>query len=332
MKTRIVLVVLSVVFLTCLVFGPSVSYAGERIKGCDLFACAVIGDGLYIAVSDRGKIFLSENYGKDWGIIVSDTKVAFTSVCFPDDKHGWITGQGGIVLHSTDGGRTWEMQSSGVNKYLLAVDFLDAENGCAVGADSTVVITSNGGKTWRLSPFDLASDLGEEFNLFTVKMLDASHICIAGDMGRIFISEDAGKTWKEADSPLYDEEMMVGRSLYSIAYDSGMLSAVGIDGTYVYSKDFGKSWTEGNSGINEPELFCIDIAGGIGLAAGSGGSIVRTMDGGVTWETLKTPERVWGAWLSGIDLKKNISGEINGLLVGQNGSVCVIRDSQLTWQ
>jgi len=332
MKTRIVLAVLSVVFSTCLVFGASVSYAGDRIKGSDLFACAAIGDGLYIAVGNRGKIFLSENYGKDWDIIKSNTKAAFTSVCFTDNKHGWITGQGGTILHSIDGGRTWKMQSSGVKKYLLAVDFFDSENGCAVGADSTVVTTANGGKTWELSPFDLASDLGGEFNLFAVKMLDASQICITGDMGRIFISGDAGKTWEEADSPLYDEEMMVGRTLYSMTYDSGMLSAVGIDGTYVYSKDFGKSWTEGNSGINEPELFCIHIAGGRGFSAGSGGSIIRTADGGVTWETLKTPERVWGAWLSGIDLKKNISGEINGLLVGQNGSVCVVRDSQLTWR
>ncbi len=79
----------------------------------------------------------------------------------------------------------------------------------------------------------------------------------------------------ESKSPLYDEEMMEGRILYSMTYDSGILYAVGIDGVLVTSTDQGKTWKERATGFPGPELYCIDVVNGVGLAAGSGGHILR---------------------------------------------------------
>ncbi|MEA3223867.1 MAG: YCF48-related protein [Thermodesulfobacteriota bacterium] len=338
---KIFLFMLSAAFLVYFILAPAISYADKNASiplSGNLFASAVISEGSYIIVGDRGKIYFTNDAAETWKVVDSKTKNALASVSFSDDRNGWIAGQDGVILHSADGGKTWEHQVSGVNKYLLAVDFLDATNGVAVGADSAVIMTADGGKTWTKSPFKLPSDfeedsdISEEFNLFTVKMMDAWHICIAGDGGRIFITEDAGKTWITAKSPLYDEEMMEGKILYSMAYDSGTIYAVGIDGTFIYSKDQGKTWTEASSGITEPEIYCIDVAGGIGLAAGSGGNIIRTSDRGETWHTVKVPEEVTQAWLSGITLKKCDSGTVKGLIVGQNGTVGIITDSKLVWQ
>ena len=60
-----------------------------------------------------------------------------------------------------------------------------------------------------------------------------------------------------------------------------------IDSTFAFSKDRGKSWTLGDTGFEKPDLFCIDFVGAFGLAAGSGGHVIKTSDGGATWREVE---------------------------------------------
>jgi len=313
--------------------GAAPSADGDPLThiGGSLFATAVLSDSDYIMVGDRGKIFLSNDGAKSWKVVDSGTKVALSSVCFPDDQHGWIAGQAGVLLHSEDGGTTWKRQSSGVNTYLLDVDFFDALHGMAVGRDTTVLATVDGGRTWKRSPLKESTDLFDDLNLFAGAVMDDRHACVVGDMGRIFITEDGGQTWSESKTPLYDEQMMMGRILYALAYDSGTLYAAGIDSTFVYSKDLGKTWTQGDTGFSKPDLYGIDVVGRMGLAAGSGGHVIRTSDGGSTWGVVDVPERVTRFWLSGVDLKRNRSGKVCGLVVGNRGTFGQFTDGSLTW-
>ncbi len=314
--------------------GPDRSVAGKaalgELKG-NLFASAVISHSGCIVVGDRGRVYLSNDGAKTWKTVESKTKNALASVCFPDERHGWIVGQGGVIVHSADGGQTWLAQPSGVSKYLLAVDFIDMHNGYAVGADAVVVRTTDGGKTWRESPLMAQLELEDEFNLFTVVMMDVGRVCAAGDSGRIFISEDAGQTWQEALSPLYDHEIMDGVTLYSLAHDQGTLYAVGLDSAFMYSRDQGKTWVKGETGFPGPELYCVDFADGLGLAAGSGGHVIRTSDQGATWGVVPVPEQVTWGWLSGMDVRKDSSGDITGLVVGQNGMAGQFIKDRISW-
>lgn len=305
----------------CLLAAVTDLEGNELAVDVNLFAAAVPSAGRCVVVGDRGKIFLSEEGARNWREVESGTKNALAAVCFPDGEHGWAAGQGGVILHSEDGGRTWGQQSSGVNDYLLNIDFLDSSHGFAVGAESTVVVTLDGGKVWRNVSLSLSLDLDEEINLFAVAVMESHRACIAGDRGRIFTTADGGVTWVEAQSPLYDEERMEGRILYSMAYASGVLYAVGIDAAFVTSRDRGETWVEGDTGFRSPELYCIDVVGQVGLAAGSGGHILRTTDGGSTWSEIEVPEGITRFWLSGIDLYKAPSGNIEGLVVGQDGTL-----------
>lgn len=297
----------------------------------NLFASAVLSGGDSVMVGDRGKIFWSKTGAGAWKEIESGTTRALVTVCFPDDRHGWIAGQSGVVLHTGDGGRTWKAQSSGVDAYLLDIDFVDPHHGIAVGSDSTVVITTDGGGAWQNVSLGSSLDLTEEINLFAVVMMDEQKACITGDGGRIFSSEDGGKRWVESKSPLYDAEMMDGRILYSMTYDSGILYAVGIDGVLVTSTDQGRTWKERATGFPGPELYCIDVVNGVGLAAGSGGYILGTSDGGATWRVMGVPEEITRSWLSGIDLQETAAGGTRGLLVGQDGTVGRLENGALSW-
>ncbi len=303
---------------------------GRQISG-DMFASAVVSENVYIMIGARGTIYLSKDRAKTWKTVKRPTEKALASICFPDDRHGWIAGQSGVILYSADSGENWQAQSSGVDKYLMDVDFIDWNNGFAVGEDATVVMTTDSGRTWTRSSFQAPQDLGEELNLFAVKMMDTQRICFAGDGGRIFRTEDGGQTWTEAKSPLYDRDLMEGKILYAIAYDSGILYAVGIDGVFIYSKDLGKTWKETKTGFVGPELYCLDVIDGMGLAAGAGGHIIRTTDGCLSWEVVDVPEKVSRFWLSGLDLKKTESGDFFGLVVGQNGTAGQIINNNLRW-
>jgi photosystem II stability/assembly factor-like uncharacterized protein len=297
----------------------------------NLFASAVLSEGRSIMVGDRGKIFLSAQGRTTWKLVESRTKRALAAICFPNDRHGWVAGQSGVILHSEDGGTTWETQSSGVDTYLLNIDFIDPDHGFAVGADSTVVVTTDGGKVWKNASLNLSLDLDEEINVFAVTVMEPHKACIAGDRGRIFTTEDGGESWVESKSPLYDEEMMEGRILYSMAYDSDALYAVGIDGAFISSRDQGKTWAEHDTGFPGPELYCIDVVDGTGLAAGSGGHIFRTSDGGATWSEVEVPEEITRSWLSGVDLHRSLSGDVYGLIVGQDGTFGLLRNGAFSW-
>jgi photosystem II stability/assembly factor-like uncharacterized protein len=297
----------------------------------NLFASAVLSNRDCVMVGDRGKIFLWKDGAGTRKAIESGTTSALVTVCFPDDRRGWIAGQGGVILHTGDGGSSWKVQPSGVDAYLLDIDFIDPHHGIAVGADSTVLFTADGGGTWQNAALGTSLALTEEINLFAVVMMDEQKACIAGDGGRIFASEDGGRRWVESKSPLYDEEMMEGRILYAMTHDSGTLYAVGIDGVLVTSRDRGKTWKERATGFPGPELYCIDVVNGVGLAAGSGGHILQTSDGGSTWRVMEVPEEITRFWLSGVDLQEIADGGIRGLLVGQDGTVGRLENGALSW-
>ena len=299
--------------------------------GCDLFAAAVVTDTTYVVVGDRGKIFISKDAGKLFTPVASHTKLALASVSFPDAMQGWIVGQEGIILHTADGGDSWSPQSSGVDTYLMAVDFADAQNGCAIGQDSTVLTTMDGGNTWTSVNFTLTRDAGCAHNFFALKMLGPKTICITGDMGRVFLTNDTGQSWTEAPTKLFDKEIGEGRTLYALATSGNKLVAIGIDGTLITSADVGKTWNRGSSGTRDPDFFCLAMVDDFGISAGSGGNVIQTTNGGASWQIVKTPENVHKSWLSGIALKKNSAGEAAGLVVGQYGTVGIIRNSLITW-
>ena len=77
------------------------------------------------------------------------------SVHFINSNTGWMVGEVGTILRTTDGGSTWENQVSGSKKMLRSVFFTDADNGWACGhtgtsaGNGTILNTTNGGSVWE---------------------------------------------------------------------------------------------------------------------------------------------------------------------------------------
>jgi hypothetical protein len=58
--------------------------------------------------------------------------------------NGWTVGDGGRILHTTNGGSTWSGQMSGTTSFLASVYFSDAMTGWAVGRGGTILHTASG--------------------------------------------------------------------------------------------------------------------------------------------------------------------------------------------
>ena len=62
--------------------------------------------GRIVAVGLRGHIVYSDDGGKLWTQAQVPVSSDLVSISFPDEKNGWATGHGGVVLHTGDGGKT----------------------------------------------------------------------------------------------------------------------------------------------------------------------------------------------------------------------------------
>jgi len=79
----------------------------------------------------------------------------FKKVFFTDSLYGWIAGDSGLIINTSNGGSNWVTQSRNTNDYLIDVFFLNRLNGWSIawriaGASiqSIVYTTTNGGQNW----------------------------------------------------------------------------------------------------------------------------------------------------------------------------------------
>lgn len=224
-----------------------------------LFSFRALTPEHLIGVGDRSTIVESRDGGATWtartyeskggsGMTEEEEVVAqqpsFYDVDFIDANTGWIVGEFGKILKTTDGGATWtEQQQSLIGGEIVdalslptffGVDFLDANNGAAVGLDGRIAITADGGATWT---FD---DVGPELTvpLFDVRLFPDGSGWAVGSAGEVLRKKGIGETWELAD---LDMRVFSWLRQSSFADDqNGWI--VGGFGLILRTRDGGKTW------------------------------------------------------------------------------------------
>ena len=82
---------------------------------------------------------------QSWNAQTSGTTKWLESVYFTSSTTGWVVGDSGLIVQTTDGGNSWNAQTSGTVWALLSVYFTDATTGWAVGGVGTILKTTDGG-------------------------------------------------------------------------------------------------------------------------------------------------------------------------------------------
>jgi photosystem II stability/assembly factor-like uncharacterized protein len=240
------------------------------------------------AVGDSGIVLRTTNGGLNWfrqNSGLSEDAI-LQKVCFVNANFGTIVGsrnQGGLILHTSNGGETWIKQES-PNPYWQFVNlkFIDESTGYAVGrAPGVIIKTTNSGRTWSEVPQSqnpYAHWSGIDFVNANTGWVAGSDV-ISG--GVILKTTNGGANWERQDyfAPF-------GSQFYSISFIDALTGVVA--GDYIFlTTNGGINWirADSNRALNSVKM----INSNIGTAVGYNWEILRSTNGGHTWDLQPPP-------------------------------------------
>ncbi len=221
----------------------------------------------------------------------SSTDKNLHSVAFVDSLNGWIVGDSGIVLHTTDAGNHWFSQFSGIPAPLLSVSFSDKQNGWTTGSGGIILKTTNSGEAW----ISIYQDTSKNVRHFKVQSLTPQMAIVLRDSFeqdywtncRIWKTKDGGMSWQEI-SPRQNHFLAIN-DFYFTSELNGWASGHGIDNEghdalqIHRTTDGGNTWNTCNFGAptlwSVRKIYFIDSINGWAISD----SLYRSIDGGFSW-------------------------------------------------
>src|SRR5690242_18810271 len=196
----------------------------------------------------------------------------------------------------------WTVQTSGVNVRLRGVSAVSESVAWASGAGSTVLRTVDGGTTWQKST--VTSDALDFRDIDAVDAQTAYVMSIGnGPASRIYKTTDAGKTWnlqfKNEDPKAFLDAISFWDANHGIAFGDSVdlqfyiLTTVDGGGTWSRVPAASLPAAQGNEGAfaaSGTNIAVFDKSHAwIGTGAAAKSRVLRTIDGGRTWQVADTP-------------------------------------------
>src|SRR4030095_10559697 len=187
-----------------------------------------------IAVTFFFALFSSLSVFGQWSPVDSGTTSNLNGAILLDSGTGFVVGDTGTILKSTDAGATWTSLTSGTSTTLHGIYFLDPNDGVAVGDSGTILRTTDGGGAWQ----NVASGVGDDLRV--VSFSGANGIC-AGGSETVLYSTDSGASWQVSQSGFFSPGFLGAQMLSpTIGFVAGQNSIFqALVGT---TTDGGASW------------------------------------------------------------------------------------------
>jgi photosystem II stability/assembly factor-like uncharacterized protein len=263
---------------------------------------------------------ISSVFGQ-WSPIDSGTSSNLNGAILLDSGTGFVVGDTGTILKSTDAGTTWIPLTSGTSTTLHGIYFFDPDQGVAVGDDGTILRTTDGGSTWQ----SVASGVGDA--LRSVSFDGVNGIC-GGDSQTILYSTDSGASWQIGQGGFFGGGFpgvqMLNATIGFVAGQNSIFQPLVGNTT-----DGGVSWAFQNFLFENNEGGCNDVFffdQNIGLVSGTvfdgRGVLARTTDGGLNWSTSFYDQAIEGV---------AFPMATSGFAVGSGGRILHSTDTGTTW-
>lgn len=103
----------------------------------------------------EGTLLKSSNGGNTWSDISGNLPAnaksgSILGMNFKDENNGFLVGNPGLILQTSDGGTTWHSRNTvSSDGYLRSLDYVDETTLYVVGNSGVVKISINGGLTWQ---------------------------------------------------------------------------------------------------------------------------------------------------------------------------------------
>lgn len=283
------------------------------------------------------------NYAQ-WTQLTTNTSKDLYAISFSSGNIGIATGVKGMILRTTDG-INWDSISSATSENLNAVAFGHPDTvfvgGDATTNNTTVLKSNDAGAVWTLesaNPKRIVNDLffisAQEGFMAASYNSSVSTVCFSAGSCKMFINKtsDGGVTWQSIDATGVNATGNIKSNAIWFVNDSTGY-AVSQNSRVVKTTKSGSPWTDiGDSTISIAgtnsiyyDVHFIDV--NFGYVVGrykttSSGIILKTTDGGLTWDSSVVSNILYGVWT--IDAN-------NAYAVGASGSIYKTIDGGSNW-
>ncbi|MEO8211324.1 MAG: YCF48-related protein [bacterium] len=269
------------------------------------------------------------------------------SIYFVNSNTGWICGDNGRILKTTNGGENWLTQVSNINFALRSIYFLNENTGWAAGGkfdltficSKIILKTTNGGNTWlqNFNTPDFYNTLNNiYFSDFNTGYATGFGGTGSGTTGVFLKTTNAGNSWveygsSESYSSIYFTDQTNGWLLSNYGDDTGHDTAFliktinsGDNWTRIISKDKNTFKKIQFISFNTGYILARDQLNGFNRNL-----ILKSTDGGINWIDIY-PDIQFSldamyfidedtGWVAGGKIYKTINGGSNWSLQLDNG-------------
>jgi len=238
---------------------------------------------------------VSSNAQGSWEKVDLPTLNNLNTVFFTDSLYGWIAGDSGTILHTTDGGTSWSFQDGKTDDHIIDVFFLNRNLGWATAFKfssqpygTLLLKTTNGGEDW-------ISTIYPENNIFMncVLFLDSLNGWMGGSPHAIVSTNDGGQSWQPAtvDTSTLAFFPVLNIQFYNENYGYACGGRFDIAGVTWRTSNGGETWyaippdQAPADEVHQLHLFdSITVMGAGGDPDfGYGVGMLNTVDGGYNW-------------------------------------------------
>jgi photosystem II stability/assembly factor-like uncharacterized protein len=285
-------------------------------------------------VGDDGIILKTSNGGKDWHYLnrkyyikgsfwvqlaktpsaTTNISCQFNKVVFCDSLIGWIGGDNGLLLKTTDGGVNWSIVPFERKRDIVDIKVLDNNQIFVTCSDingSYIGYSNNSGISW-------SKYYSDGVHTFGYKVLDLNNFWKIR-LHALEFSDDSGNTWIEK---------------YKIAGyfvsdgDYGNFFSLGSDNIWMVSHDYlfyynvkENNWKQYAMTLPAKKINFIDSNNGYMIS--KAGKVYKTNDGGISWQEIET----------------NNIGYLNNMfvlgnkvwIIGNNGTIISTNNKGINW-
>ena len=221
-----------------------------------------------------------------WFPQTSGTAQHLDDVFFVNSSTGWIAGDYGLILKTTNSGMNWFQQISNAGNKLFSVQFINENTGWASGYAATMRKTTNAGENW------LTQSIGPAWLPWKHHFVDENHGWVACEFGIIVHTTNGGADWLTQESGTAED-------LYSVRFaDINTGWVVGEGGLILKTTNGGTNWVVQPSGTGYRLKSIFFLNNSVGWTVGYGGTILKTTNGGTNWmpQTSGTFQWLWSVY------------------------------------
>lgn len=259
-----------------------------------LYGWAVGNGGVIIHTQDGGQNWVHQNSGADHDIV---------DVVFLNRNYGWAssfnyTGSpyGTILLKTFNGGQDWISEPYPVdNLFMNCILLRDSLNLWMGGSPHAIVSSDDGGITWQQAAVD--TSILAFFPVLSIRFWDDNIGYACGGMfeiaGVIWRTTNGGLSWQAIEPVFAPADEVYELHLYDAlnVIGSGGDPDFGYGVAFIRTDDGGETWTYEELGL-QGNSFDLDFRNETEAWAplGQKKKLIYSLDGGVTWTEIDTPE------------------------------------------